>query len=269
MAHPAPPADARPPFRALRLLGSLLGVAALAWGGVEVWRAQPTAVASAQGAKAAGAPEPAKVAAAPEPVEESAFRLLRGRLREPASAAFRDVRVYNFGPPNEHAVCGRVLAARDTPAGGAEFVVRVVLPGSGRTGGAPLPVIEEGPNLPRATSNARDRYCRDAGEPRTPQAPPGAVASNVAVSADPRAGGDAWNASVQGGGVPVALRRVAVGGGSAVNLRIGPGGGAAVIGVLPRGQVLDVFERAPGGWLRVGVGEPWGWAHSGLLIQGP
>jgi uncharacterized protein YraI len=62
---------------------------------------------------------------------------------------------------------------------------------------------------------------------------------------------------------------MAVGGGSAANLRNGPGGGAAVIGMIPRGQVLDVFERAPGGWLRVGVGEPWGWAHSSLLVEGP
>ncbi len=69
--------------------------------------------------------------------------------------------------------------------------------------------------------------------------------------------------------MPAVLRRAAVGGGSAVNLRNGPGGGAAVVGVIPRGQVLDVFERAPGGWLRVGVGEPWGWAHSSLLIEGP
>ena len=56
---------------------------------------------------------------------------------------------------------------------------------------------------------------------------------------------------------------------SAANLRSGPGGGAAVIAVLPRGQVLDVFERTAGGWLRVGVGEPWGWTHSSMLIEGP
>ena len=66
-----------------------------------------------------------------------------------------------------------------------------------------------------------------------------------------------------------ALPRVAVGVGSPANLRSGPGAGAAVIAVLPRGQVLDVFDRAPGGWLRVGVGEPWGWAHSSLLVEGP
>lgn len=267
MAHPASPVAGKPStaFRALRLFGLGLGLAALAWGGVLAWRAQPATVAAA--------PQVAKaVAAAPEPMEEAAFRVLRGRLREPASAAFRDVRVYGFGPPHERAVCGRVLAGRETPAGGADFVVRIILPGDGRTGGAPLPVIEDGPNLPRATANARDRYCRNADDPRTtPRLAPEAVAASAAAPADPQAvGAGARIGPVQGGGgMPVALRRVAVGGGSAVNLRGAPGGGAAVIGVLPRGQVLDVFERAPGGWLRVGVGEPWGWAHASLLIEGP
>jgi hypothetical protein len=266
MAPPSPaaaPAAAHPILRALRLSGLALGVAALGWGGLETWRAQPRVGVSAQVAKAA---------AAPEPVEESAFRALRGRLREPSAATFRDVQVYGFGPPHERAVCGRVLAPRETPAGGADFVVRVILPGDGRTGGVPLPVIEEGPNLPRATANARRRYCRNADDPRTtPEPTPGgAVASTAAAPADARAGGNGAGGPVQvGGGAPVVLRRAAVGGGAAVNLRNGPGGGAAVIGVLPRGQVLDVFERAPGGWLRVGVGEPWGWAHASLLIEGP
>ena len=249
-------------FRALRLLGWALGFSALAWGAAWVWRAQPAVHVSAQAAK---------VAAAPEPVEEVAFRALRARFREPASATFQDVRVYGFGPPEERAVCGRVAAGRETPAGSADFVVRVILPGSGRTGGgAPLSVVEEGPSLPRATANARGRYCRDANEPRTPRTTPVAAASNAMAEPDSRMGGNAQAAPTQGGGgFPLVLRRAMVGGGNAVNLRNAPGGGAAVIAVLPRGQVLDVFERAPGGWLRVGVGEPWGWAHASLLVEGP
>jgi hypothetical protein len=264
MASTLPSAAApRSRFRALRLVAWALVLAGLAWGGVQVWRAQPAVHVSAQAAK---------VAAAPEPLEEAVFRALRGRLREPAAATFQDVRVYSFGPPDERAVCGRVAAGRETPPGGADFVVRVILPGGGRTGGAPLPVVEEGPNLPRATANARRRYCRNADDPRAPQSPPGAVSVSAATAAPAdiqASGGDAAGGLAQGGGAAVALRRVAVGGGSAVNLRNGPGGGASVIGVLPRGQILDVFERAPGGWLRVGVGEPWGWAHSSLLIEGP
>lgn len=256
MSSAAPSAVPRPRFRALRLLAWAVGMGGLAWGAAQVWQAQPTVRVSAQAAKAV---------AAPEPVEEVAFRALRSRLREPTAAAFQDVRAYSFGPPDERAVCGRVAAGRETPPGGADFVVRVILPGGGRTGGAPLPVVEEGPGLPRATANARRRYCREAGAPGTPQATP-----TAAVAApDFQVGASAQGGPAQGGGPPVALRRAAVGGGTAVNLRNGPGGGAAVIAVLPRGQVLDVFERAPGGWLRVGVGEPWGWAHASLLIEGP
>jgi hypothetical protein len=263
MAHLASPeAPPRSRFRALRLLGLALGAAGLAWGSVQVWRAQPTVGVS---------PQAAKVAAAPEPVEEVAFRAVRSRLREPSTAAFQDVRVYSFGPPDERAVCGRVTATRETPAGGADFVVRLIMPGGGRTGGAPLPVVEEGPSLPRATANARRRYCRNAGDPGTTplQVLPAGVVPVAAAEPEPRVGGNAGSGPAQGGGPPAAPRRAAVGGGAAANLRSGPGGGASVIGVLPRGQVLDVFERAPGGWLRVGVGEPWGWAHASLLIEGP
>lgn len=267
MASPAPTTVRRSRFRAVRLVGWTLATAGLAWGAVQIWQAQPAVGVSAQAAK---------VAAAPEPLEEVAFRVLRGRLREPSSAAFKDVRVFSFGPPNERAVCGRVAAGRETPAGGSDFVVRIILPGGGGAGGGvSLPVLEEGPSLPRATANARRRYCRNADELRTPETTPGAVGMLPAAAARPAdhrtaAGGNGEINPIQGGGTTAAaLRRVAVGGGTAVNLRSGPGGGAAVIAVLPRGQVLDVFERAPGGWLRVGVGEPWGWAHSSLLVEGP
>jgi uncharacterized protein YraI len=53
---------------------------------------------------------------------------------------------------------------------------------------------------------------------------------------------------------------------SPVNLRTAPHG--AVLRVLPRGEVLQVFGQAPGGWLQVGQGEAWGWAHSSLLDTG-
>lgn len=256
MADPAPTADRRRSrFRALRLVAWALGTAGLAWGGAQLWRSQPAVQVSAQAAKAA---------VAPEPVEEVAVRALRSRLREPAAAAFQQVRVYRFGPPDERAVCGRVVA-REAPSG-TDFVVRVILPGSGRTGGSPLPVLEEGPGLPRATANARHRYCRDAGDPRTPLAPPMVSAATSATPGETGVGGNAQAGPALGGG-GAALKRAMVAGGSAANLRNGPGGGAAVIAVLPRGQVLDVFERAAGGWVRVGVGEPWGWTHSSLLIE--
>jgi Bacterial SH3 domain len=253
-------------FRALRLLGWVLGTAGLAWGGAQLWHAQPTVAVSAQAAK---------VAAVPESVEDVATRTLRTRLREPSAAVFQEVRVFRFGPPDERAVCGRVVS-RETPGGVADFVVRVIPPRGGGTGGAPLSVLEEGPGLSRATANARRRYCQDGPDRRTPPTPPPSAApataalTAVAATPEPGTGGNGQGSPAYGGGsATAALRRVAVAGGSAANLRSGPGGGATVIGVLPRGQVLDVFDRAPGGWLRVGVGEPWGWAHSSLLTEGP
>lgn len=252
-------------LRVLRLSAWVLGTAALVWGGVAIWRAQPAVRVSAQAAK---------VTAAPEPLEEVALRALRARFRDPGGTYFREVRVYEFGPPDERSVCGFVASREASgPPGGAEFVVRVILPGGGRTGGAPLPVLEEGPTLPRATANARRRYCRNADDPHTaPPAPAGTVlstATTTTVAPDPRTGGNAQPSGAQAGGPGAVLKRVAVAGGNAANLRNSPGGGSAVIAVLPRGQVLDLFERAPGGWMRVGVGEPWGWVHSSLVVEGP
>jgi uncharacterized protein YraI len=56
---------------------------------------------------------------------------------------------------------------------------------------------------------------------------------------------------------------------SPANLRAGPGGGASVLSVVPRGRTLEVFDQAPGGWVRVGDGEPWGWIHASLLAGAP
>uniref|UniRef100_UPI0022EB7E6F SH3 domain-containing protein n=1 Tax=Falsiroseomonas oryzae TaxID=2766473 RepID=UPI0022EB7E6F len=50
---------------------------------------------------------------------------------------------------------------------------------------------------------------------------------------------------------------------SPINLRSAPGGD--VLRTVPRGSTLQVFGEAPGGWLQVGEGEPWGWVHSSGL----
>ena len=38
-----------------------------------------------------------------------------------------------------------------------------------------------------------------------------------------------------------------------------------VIVVVPRGAVIQVFSRAPGGWYQVGGSAPWGWVHESML----
>jgi hypothetical protein len=52
-----------------------------------------------------------------------------------------------------------------------------------------------------------------------------------------------------------------------VNIRSSPSGGGSVLRVAPRGSTLQLFGEAPGGWLQVGEGEPWGWLHSSMLEQ--
>lgn len=49
------------------------------------------------------------------------------------------------------------------------------------------------------------------------------------------------------------------------NLRASPGGGGAVLRVVPPGSSFRVFGEASGGWYQVGDTEPWGWIHGSLL----
>ncbi|MBV1800051.1 SH3 domain-containing protein [Siccirubricoccus sp. G192] len=236
-------------------------------------------IASSGGSEQAPAPP-----AAAEIAEQAALRTLRARLREPESASFGAVRVHQFGPADERAVCGQV-AARDGPP--VDFVIRVILPGTGRPshggpprGGTPLVVMEEGPGLLRSTADAQRRYCHAAPPPaiRAPEAapavpdraPPGMVLvppmAAKPVMIDASAGSGVAIPASQGNGMAEPQGRAVVQ--SPANLRAGPGGGAEVLSTLPRGQVLTVFDRAPGGWLRVGEAEPRGWVHSSLLAEG-
>ncbi|TDH58288.1 SH3 domain-containing protein, partial [Dankookia rubra] len=50
-----------------------------------------------------------------------------------------------------------------------------------------------------------------------------------------------------------------------VNIRSAPGGGGAVVRVVPRASALRVFGEAPGGWLEVGESQPFGWVHASVL----
>ncbi|MFC7540986.1 SH3 domain-containing protein [Siccirubricoccus deserti] len=50
-----------------------------------------------------------------------------------------------------------------------------------------------------------------------------------------------------------------------VNIRSQPGGGGAVVRIVPRASTLRVFSEAPGGWLQVGEDQPFGWVHGSML----
>lgn len=204
-----------------------------------------------------------------------------------ASPEWRDLVVYRFNAAleAERGVCGRVLAGPRTSGSWADFAVRVRLeePASGSrpaTTSAEV-FLADGPGGMRALYLARQRFCRDATAsppvqppPTTdvppaphPAAPPMAQGAPAAPAVPTGTSGAPVAAPAEGGGASpaaaAALGRIVVR--SPVNLRTGPGGGASVLGVLPRGKTLDIIERAPGGWMRVGDPAPLGWVHASLV----
>ncbi|MCK8783913.1 SH3 domain-containing protein [Roseomonas sp. NAR14] len=191
--------------------------------------------------------------------EHVALQALRARLG--SGAEFRGVSTYGRERDDERAVCGEVR-----PAGDARefrsFVVRVVREDPAREDGRvrlrPLTLLADAGNPPRMVADARLRHCRTAlvsarpdpvGTPRFEAVMPAAAAAGGAGGSVPGEGGVVGSVSVR----------------SAVNLRAAPGG--AVLRTVARGQALQVFATAPGGWLRVGVSRPEGWVHSSLTSE--
>jgi hypothetical protein len=250
-------------------------------------RAETAAVADAAG------PSPA------ERVERFALQAVRSRLGPAAAAGLGpfEVRTYRFGPVDQIAVCGLAVQRDGTTA--EPFVARVYLPAgvpsatgedSGTQGpGArpPLVVMEEGPGLWRDGGEARRRYCQDAIAPAIAAAgTAGATGADQAVTDSAADATAAATPPAEGGGGPRTTATAATTAPAAVgaedpaervvvrspaNVRAGPGGGAPVLGVAPRGASLTVRGRAPGGWVRVAgpIGGPEGWVHSSLLEPGP
>ena len=238
------------------VLGATLGFGAAA---LLLNRQQATQVATSR-------PDPDSTA------ETVALETLRNRQRNTAAVAFREVRVWRYGPPDERAVCG-VMTSPELPSGSAPFVMRVVLPQSIVPGPSDRPrprsimtVLEDGPGLARPSPAASRRFCHDGdpplpAEPQIAAAPPEPRPREMPVSPDgpaPAESGPTEDSGVTRDQVMVA---------SPANLRSGPGGSWPVLSVVPRGQILTVFDRAPGGWLQVGGQEPWGWIHGSLLAE--
>lgn len=202
---------------------------------------------------------------------------LRARFRPDEPFVTRAVRVHRQQLPDTLAVCGQanpsgrgsaawipyvaIVGFDDTRPAHVEFhfagttaeATRVYFelvdrcfdgggPPAGRAIARPLPPAPLG--LP---SHAGDSAPRAAMVPPVPTQPP--VMSGMSAPA----------AAVSGpmyGAVTTSQR-------SPVNLRTAPGG--PVIGTIPRGTTLQVFDMAPGGWFLVGEAEPAGWVHvSGL-----
>jgi hypothetical protein len=172
------------------------------------------------------------------------------------------------GAREEVVVCARIAAPSRQGGGLVDVVARVMATPRSNAAMAssasrPLPpfvVLEDGPGLNRnrPMGDAWRRFCAapPAQAPASPAgapAPPAAGAAPVFIPASLRA--------EAGAGEQVVLRGPG-------NIRGGPGGGAAVLRVAPRGASLRVLERAPGGWLQVDDGAGGGWVH-GSLVETP
>lgn len=178
---------------------------------------------------------------------QAARQALAARLRSPDALLLSEVRVHDFGTPDERAVCG-TMRSPEIPGGTARFVVRVLQPRNAGTRPAQA-VVEDAPWLVRPGPEAARRFCREPepaaavqpGVPETAPIPPAAAPAPAA-------------SAVAGGRVTTQ---------SPANLRAAPSG--EVLASIPRGRTLIVFDRAPGGWLQVGETAPQGWVHSSLL----
>lgn len=160
-------------------------------------------------------------------------------------------------------VCGRIAAPARQGGGLADVVARVMAtPRSNAalasSASRPLPpfvVLEDGPGLTRnrPVGDAWRRLCR-----ATPPADTAPAAAPAATVPSPP---PVLSPAAMAAGEQVVLR-------SHGNIRSGPGGGAAVLRVAPRGASLTVLDRAAGGWLQVDDGAGGGWVH-GSLVEAP
>lgn len=160
-------------------------------------------------------------------------------------------------------VCARIAAPARQGGGLADVVARVMAtPRSNAalasSASRPLPpfvVLEDGPGLTRnrPVGDAWRRLCRAT--------PPSDTAPAAAPAATAPLPPPVLSPAAMAAGEQVVLR-------SHGNIRSGPGGGAAVLRVAPRGASLTVLDRAAGGWLQVDDGAGGGWVH-GSLVEAP
>lgn len=202
--------------------------------------------------------------------------LLRSRLRITANLTLRGVQVFRQAHADTLAVCGQI-----NPSGRSEdpFIpfVTVVTFDADRVGRSNLFLAASSAEATRVFIEFMDRCFEgggptitrpavrpipplpDASAPRgtsqaNPQAPPAVVpAAPPTMTHAPAA------VQTSGSGFVTTSAR------HPVNIRSTPGGGSDVVRVVPRASNLQVFGEAPGGWLQIGEGTPWGWVHSSML----
>jgi hypothetical protein len=200
---------------------------------------------------------------------------LRARLREEGALTLRAVQGYRQAMAEAHVICGQVLPGgrRGEPylpfvsivtfegerAAGVEFHLAATSAEATRVYYEMVDRCFDGGGPPNARTTVRPLPPAPAVQPGQAFAPPAALPPVAGPTAAPPQAGPAPSAVAPI--APTARGTVSVR--SAANIRTHPGG--EVLRVAPRGATLDVFEEAPGGWYKVGEGEPWGWVHGSLL----
>jgi hypothetical protein len=212
---------------------------------------------------------PPAAAAAGEAAEarRAAAEQLRARLRMTGDMPLRAVQVWRQQLAGTVAVCGQV-----NPAGGANdpFIpwVATVAMADGKAQRTELVLGASNAEASRVYVEMVDR-CFEGGGPRTAQSagplPPLPLDGALSAARPPAAAPLPAPAAPSAAAPPAGGRQVTTSQAHPVNIRNSPGGGGAVVRVVPRASTLRVFNEAPGGWLEVGEEQPFGWVHGSVL----
>ncbi len=225
--------------------------------------------------------DPPKNTPGPEPVlaaaRQAAEAQVRARLRMMGEMQMRAVQAWQQQVPNTIAVCGQVNPTGEANDPFIPFVAVVTLK-EGRTERTDLVIGMSNSEAGRVFVEMLDR-CFEGGGPPTGRLQARALPPlplDVALAQQRAASPSNTPAPViTGSPVPVspgpasppmaAGPMVTTTAAHPVNIRNQPGGGGAVVRIVPRASTLRVFGEAPGGWLQVGEDQPFGWVHGSML----
>ncbi len=232
------------------------------------------------GERAAAPAQPAATDARTAEALRVAEERLRARLRSEEPLVQRAIVVHRQSMADTLAVCGQV-----NPSGRPEdpfipYVAVIGFEGDRATRGE-FHLAASSPEATRVYLEMVDR-CFDGGGPATgrslgralPPVPSG-LPRNLPGEAPRAPAAPAMPAAPQAALPPAATPltapstpaqgHVTTSSRTPVNVRSSPSGGGEVMRVVPRASTLQVFGEAPGGWVQVGEGEPWGWVHNSML----